>query len=68
MPVKPIPLVQAKRSIKRYLDTRSASALFDEFVSEIYDAEKLSADDYAELRKKLTKNSRSTVLLVHLKH
>lgn len=68
MPAKPMPLIQVKRNIKRYLDTRTASALFDEFVSEIYDAKSLSADDYAELRKKLTKNSRSSVMLVHLKH
>lgn len=68
MPAKPMPLIQVKRSIKRYLDTRSASALFDEFVSQIYDAKSLSADDYAELRKKLTKNSRSSVMLIQLKH
>jgi ribosomal protein L10 len=67
MTARPIPLNHLKRSLKRKFELKSASALFDEHVSAVYDCESLSADDYAELRKKL-KNAHTSVVLVQMKN
>ena len=67
MKAKPMSLKTIKDKLLRLLVSHSAASLFDTYVQEFYDGEALSADDYAELRKKVSKQSRSTLLLVHLK-
>ena len=67
MAARPKPLNQVKRSIKHFLETRSATALFDEFVAEVYDCADLSIDDYAQLKSKLKKGGRTNAVLVRLK-
>jgi len=68
MKAKPMSLKTIKDKLLRLLITHSAASLFDKYVEEFYDADALSADDFAELRKKLAKQSRSTLLLIHLKN
>ncbi|MEI2422289.1 hypothetical protein V6O07_18555, partial [Arthrospira platensis SPKY2] len=67
MPAKQIPLNQVKRTMKHYFDTRSASALFDEFVAEVYDLKDMTTDDFVQLREKMRKHSRSAGVLVRFK-
>jgi len=67
MKAKPLSLKSIKDKLLRLLVSHSAASLFDTYVKEFYDGEALSADDYAELRKNVSKQSRSSLLLVHLK-
>ena len=67
MAAKAIPLRQMKRDIKHFMETRSASALFDEFVAEVYDVADLTIDDYATLKEKFKKNNRGAAMLIRLK-
>lgn len=62
--LKPIPLNQVKRDMKPYFTTRSASALFDEFVAEVFDMKDMSIDDFVELREKMKKQSRSAGVFI----
>ena len=67
MKAKPLSLKAIKDKLLRLLVSHSAASLFDTYVEEFYDGEALSADGYVELRKKVAKQSRSSLLLVHLK-
>ena len=67
MKAKSMSLKTIKDKMLRLLVSHSAASLFDAYVQEFYDGEALSADDYAELRKKVAKQSRSSLLLVLLK-
>lgn len=67
MAAKPIPLKQVKSDMRHFMETRSASSLFDEFVAEVYDCADLSIDDYAQLRSKFKKTGRTAAVLVRFK-
>ena len=68
MNARPVSLKAIRNKLLRLLVSHSAAALFDRHVEEFFDGESVSADDYAELRKALARESNSSLLLVHLKN
>ncbi|MFU8822230.1 MAG: hypothetical protein ACNA8G_11845 [Gammaproteobacteria bacterium] len=53
--------------MKHYFETRSATALFDEFVAEVYDLKNMSVDDFIALRDKMKKQARSAGVFIRFK-
>lgn len=67
MAAKPMPLNQVKRNMKHYFETRSATALFDEFVAEVYDLKTMTVDDFIAVREKMKKQARSAGVFIRFK-
>lgn len=64
---RPLQMAHMKRQMKNLLETRSATSLLDDYVAGVYDCKTLTADDFIGLRTKIAKDSRSKVMLVHIK-
>jgi hypothetical protein len=56
------------RRLKHFIVARSAAVLFEACTNEFYDCESLSDDKYAELRRKVARQSNSSLVLIHLKN